>query len=138
MDKKILGSVAVAIIILGGVIWWNSGNQKSEQNSKEEKSTSQVAAQEKSQEEIIYFYGDGCPHCSDVLEFIAANDIENKVDFTKKEVWKNAQNNKELSEVAKRCGLDPRDIGVPFVSAGGRCYIGGPSVKNFFKGKAGI
>ena len=86
----------------------------------------------------IYFYGEECPHCKDVLAFFDKNDIYNKVDFVKKEVWHNKKNGEELRTAALKCGLNPSNIGVPFVFSEGKCYMGGPDVMNFFSEKAGL
>lgn len=86
----------------------------------------------------VYFYGEECPHCKDVLSFFDKNDIYNKVDFVKKEVWHNKKNGEELRKSALKCGLNPSNIGVPFVFSEGRCYMGGPDVINFFSEKAGL
>ncbi len=87
---------------------------------------------------VVYYYGRECPHCEEVAEFLGDNDIYSKVDFAKKEVWHNKDNGKELMEAAQKCGIDPNDIGVPFLFADGKCFIGGPDVTNYFKEKAGI
>lgn len=87
---------------------------------------------------IIYYYGTECPHCQEVLKYMDENDIYSKVDFIKKEVWHDKDNGKELTEAAQKCGLDPSNIGVPFVYADGKCLMGGPDVKEFFAQKAGI
>lgn len=86
----------------------------------------------------IYFYGEECPHCKDVLAFFDKNDIYNKVDFVKKEVWHNKKNGEELRTAALKCGMNPSNIGVPFVFSEGKCYMGGPDVINFFSEKAGL
>ena len=86
----------------------------------------------------IYYYGESCPHCKDVLAYLDKNDIYSKVDFIKKEVWKDKENSKELTEAAQKCGLNPANIGVPFVYDQGKCYMGGPDVEKFFGKEAGI
>lgn len=87
---------------------------------------------------IIYFYGNECPHCKDVLAYLEKNDIYSKVDFVKKEVWHNKKNGEELRNAALKCGLNPSNIGVPFVFSEGKCFMGGPDVMKFFGEKAGI
>jgi len=88
---------------------------------------------------IILFYGQGCPHCKVVDDFITANNIEQKVKFTRLEVWYNKDNQAILGQVAKKCGITDSSIGVPFLYDGnGKCYVGEIDVPNFFKTAAGI
>lgn len=86
----------------------------------------------------VYYYGDTCPHCEKVLDFLDENDIYNKVDFTKKEVYRNKANSAELTEAAQKCGMNPANIGVPFVFSEGKCYIGDADVIKLFSQKAGL
>jgi len=52
------------------------------------------------------------------------------------EVWKDKENAKLMNDAAKICELNLEKIGVPFLFAEGKCYVGGPDVQNFFKEKA--
>lgn len=148
----------MVVVLLGGVFFYlynqgvmkndtedakelkESTTQKNENvvNKKEEVKTSKTDTEVKIEDGIVYYYGSECPHCKDVLAYLDENDIYSKVKFTKKEVWHNKQNGEELKSAALKCGLDPSDIGVPFVFDQGKCYIGGPDVIDFFAQKAGI
>ena len=125
LDKKNIAIlVGTTALIIGFVVW---GLQE-----EPEAPTADPSA-------IVYYYGDGCPHCTVVEEFLKANDIASKVSFEKKEVWSNRTNAKELEARAIACGIDPEELGVPFVYGGdGRCYVGEPDAKKFFSEKAGI
>ncbi len=85
--------------------------------------------------DIVYYYGRECPHCEKVEKFLEDNDIYKKINFAKKEVWHNKDNGEKLMEAAQKCGINPKKIGVPFVSEKGKCYIGDSDVINFFKSK---
>jgi len=85
--------------------------------------------------QIILFYGDGCPHCAIVEEYLNQNNIETKVPFIKKEVYYNKQNANDLVEKAKLCGLSTNSIGVPFLWDGKKCLIGDRDIIEFFKSK---
>ena len=85
--------------------------------------------------QIILFYGDGCPHCAIVEEYINKNNVQNKISFTQKEVYYNQSNAKELETKAKICGLPTNSIGVPFLWNGDKCLIGDQDIINFFKQK---
>ncbi|MEA3323015.1 MAG: hypothetical protein U9Q12_02225 [Patescibacteria group bacterium] len=126
MEKKTLWIIGgIVAVLIGGVGWLAI------QAPTEEK----VAVDEN---RIILFYGDGCPHCEDVDEYITQNDIKNKVDFVELEVWNNTDNSAIMKELAQKCGLDTNKIGVPFLVADGGCYMGGPDVQDIFKQKAGL
>jgi glutaredoxin len=85
--------------------------------------------------QIILFYGDGCPHCAIVEEYIKENNINDKISFAQKEVYYNQNNAKELEAKAKICGLPTDSIGVPFLWNGEDCLIGDQDIINFFKQK---
>lgn len=84
---------------------------------------------------IILFYGDGCPHCAIVEEYVSKNAIEAKVPFVKKEVYNNKQNSAELVEKAGVCGMPTDSIGVPFLWDGTKCLTGDQDIIEFFKQK---
>ncbi len=112
----------------------NSGT--SEKENSDVKKTEESTEAEKKEGEIIYYYGETCPHCHKVLKFLDENKIASKVNFQKKEVWKNEENRKEFEEKIKECGLDKGKVGVPFLYARGKCLIGSPDVIEFFKKEA--
>jgi glutaredoxin len=87
---------------------------------------------------IIYYYGSDCPHCKLVNAFLEENKIAEKVSFEKKEAQRNAGNWKEMLGKAATCGIPAKEVGVPFVFAEGKCYIGTPDVEKYFGEKAGI
>jgi len=84
---------------------------------------------------IVLFYGDGCPHCGLVEEYLSQNEIEAKVPFAKKEVYYNKQNAGELAEKAMICGIPTDSIGVPFLWDGSKCLVGDQDIIEFFKSK---
>lgn len=88
--------------------------------------------------EPVFYYGDACPHCKDVEKWFEENKVEEKMKFTKKEVWSNRQNAAELGKVAASCGLDVNNIGVPFLYAEEECLIGTPDIIKYFSDKLGI
>jgi glutaredoxin len=89
---------------------------------------------------IVLFYGIGCPHCAKIEEFIKENKIKEKIAFEEKEVYFNKENAKQLIEVAKKCGFNENEIGVPFLWDGKnqRCIIGDKPIINFFKEKLNL
>lgn len=88
---------------------------------------------------IILFYGQDCPHCKNVEEFILQNKIEEKVKFSRLEVWYNKDNQKIIADVAQKCGIAGDSVGVPLLYDGtGKCLLGDVDIINFFKNEAGI
>jgi len=88
---------------------------------------------------LIFFYGDGCPHCANVEKFFADSQAATKIKFDQKEVFNNQDNADLLGEKAHGCGLNTDSIGVPFLwdGATGKCYVGDEDVISFFKQKLG-
>jgi len=84
---------------------------------------------------IILFYGDGCPHCAIVEEYISQNGMDAKVNFAKKEVYYNKQNADELVAKAQTCGMPTDSIGVPFLWDGSKCLVGDQDIIEFFNSK---
>ncbi|MFZ2187390.1 MAG: glutaredoxin domain-containing protein [Candidatus Moraniibacteriota bacterium] len=125
-EKKTIAILLGTLVVVGGLVYW--GLQDNGQ--------SQIVDDP---DAIVYYYGEGCPHCKVVQDFLDDNDIAAKVSFEKKEVWSDKQNAAEVGRRAKVCGIKPDGMGVPFVYGGdGRCYIGEPDVINFFKIKSGM
>lgn len=82
-----------------------------------------------------YFYGNGCPHCANVDEFLKTWDGASKINLEKKEVWYNAQNANAMSLRAASCGIAKSELGVPFlVTPEGSCINGDTPIIDFLKG----
>lgn len=85
---------------------------------------------------MILFFGDTCPHCKNVEDYIQANNIKNKLSFQELEVYNNAGNASLLGAKAKQCGLDTSNgVGVPFFFDGQNCIQGDEPIIEFFKTK---
>lgn len=126
---KIIGIVIVVAAVLGGAYFFKVSGEKDMPSGD---SASDAASS------IVYYYGEECPHCKDVMKFLEENKIAEKVKFEKKEVWHNTANAREMDAKVKICGLDKKSVGVPFLFADGKCFIGTPDVTGFFKKAAGI
>lgn len=127
MDKKILGFVVGVLVLIGGLVFWGLKD-----------SGSTVELTPDNDASIVYYYGAECPHCKDVQEFLEQNNISEKVNYVKKEVWHNTKNASEMEARAKVCGIQPDGMGVPFVFSDGKCIVGTPDAIAFFKKSAGI
>jgi hypothetical protein len=84
---------------------------------------------------IILFEGKDCDHCHAVDDFIAKNKVQEKVMFTRLEVFHDIDNADLLIDKARICGLDASEIGVPFLWDGGGCILGDIDVIQFFREK---
>ncbi len=82
---------------------------------------------------IILFEGDNCSHCQTVENFIKNNNIDQKIAFARLEVFNNSANANILADKSQICGLNPEQIGVPFLWDGKNCVVGDVSVIKFFK-----
>jgi glutaredoxin len=82
-----------------------------------------------------YFWGEGCPHCANVEEFLSNWENKDKVSIDKKEVWKDRQNAALMRERAEYCNLPLDSLGVPFLfTPEGRCIGGDEAIIEHFKG----
>lgn len=80
-----------------------------------------ISAQEKT--ELIYFWGDGCPHCAKESKFL--EQIAKKypdLEITKYEVWYNSENQELFKKTAKELGIT--QLGVPLTIIGEKYFIG--------------
>jgi len=81
--------------------------------------------------QIIFFYGDDCPYCVIVEEYIEENNIEEKMAFERKEVSHNKNNSSDLISKAIICELPANSIGVPFLWDGSKCFVGDQKIIKF-------
>ena len=97
----------------------------------------QVAAKiNASKPNMIFFYGDTCPHCKKVEDYMAQNNIRARLKFQELEVYHNQDNVQLLSDKAQQCGLDTsQGIGVPFFWDGQKCILGDEDIINYLKTK---
>jgi glutaredoxin len=123
LDKKTISILFGVLAIVAGLVFWGLRETKLPTDDPNA---------------IVYYYGEGCPHCKVVSEFLSQYNIADKISFEKKEVWGNKANASEMQRRAKICGIQPEGMGVPFVYAAGKCFIGEPDVKKFFAEKANI
>lgn len=93
-----------------------------------------ISAKKTSKNEMILFYGDTCPHCKKVSEYIDANNVKAKFNFQELEVYNNQANAQLMAKKAISCGLDTsQGLGVPFFFDGQNCLVGDQDIINFFQ-----
>lgn len=85
---------------------------------------------------MVLFYGETCPHCKIVEQYINENNVRAKIKFQELEVYNNKANAALMVEKAKLCGIEAtRGLGVPFFFDGKNCLRGDVEIVNFFKTK---
>jgi glutaredoxin len=99
------------------------------------RATPEIAETNSSNASITLYYGETCPHCKIVEEFIVNNSVESKITIIHKEVFINKTNALELEKIARSCNLDTTKIGVPFLDAEGKCYVGDEPIIAFLQTK---
>ncbi|MGD9638505.1 MAG: TlpA family protein disulfide reductase [Alphaproteobacteria bacterium] len=73
-------------------------------------------AQEKHETHLLFFWGDGCPHCAEAKPFV--KELEEKYPELKVhyfETWKNRQNAQLFQEVAKAYNAEARGVPAFFI-----------------------
>ena len=125
--KKPIFAILIIAVLAGG--FFLIFRQKSSQNSPEVKGNSNSS--------VILFYGETCPHCKKVEEWLEENpEIEKKSGIVKKEVYYNQENSRQLGEKAKECQInEAQGIGVPFLYAEGKCIVGDQPIIDFLSQK---
>ncbi len=88
--------------------------------------------------EIIFYYGDGCPHCARMetvlKESLNTTFAEHQINVVEKEVYKNAANRQEMFNYYVKFGKDPAEGGVPTTVIDSRSLIIGEVNKVRFEG----
>ncbi len=123
--KTIISSITILLTVLGiaywiikdQVNWFDNGGGNNE---------------------IILFYGQECPHCQRLEEWIKTNKIDEKIKINRKEVYHNQSNAELLGQKAKKCAVNTNSIGVPFLTDGEKCYTGEDEIMNLIKIKTGV
>lgn len=81
---------------------------------------------------IYFFYGTGCPHCAQVLEYFEKGDLFNKYHVEKKEIYFDRNNALLFNELLGSLGIDESSRGVPTVIVGKKVLVGDkPIIDNF-------
>ena len=94
-----------------------------------------TTSQQQPTAEFILYYGEACPHCRAVEDYLSDNNITQKLRLISKEVYNDQANANELTAVAKSCGLSTKDIGVPLLWDGHQCIIGDQPIIDFLNNK---
>jgi glutaredoxin len=81
-----------------------------------------------------YYWGEGCPHCANVEEFLETWERKDQVEIEKKEVYQNKENANYLAQRAAYCKLNTNTIGIPFLfTPDGKCITGDEPIIELLK-----
>ena len=130
-NKIIILLIAILIVVLIIVIINYSSNNKSEINRN---SKIDDIVFEENKVNIYLFWGDGCPHCKEELEFLESiyDEYKKYCNIYAFEVWYNQDNADFLIELADE--LDEEVSGVPYTIIGDKTFSGfGISMKKDLK-----
>lgn len=79
-----------------------------------------------------YYWGEGCPHCTVVEEFMESWGKAGQIGLIKKEVWKSTKNANLMARRASSCGIPKEESGVPMlVTPDGKCITGDQPIIDF-------
>ncbi|MBT6401764.1 hypothetical protein HN803_08180 [candidate division WWE3 bacterium] len=86
----------------------------------------------KAESEIYFFYGDGCPHCTEVHNYFDEQNIYNRYPIDQREIYFNRDNALLFTELMSNLGIAPQKSGVPTAVIGNKALIGSlPIIENF-------
>ncbi|HRY90997.1 MAG TPA: cytochrome c biogenesis protein CcdA [Candidatus Gracilibacteria bacterium] len=79
----------------------------------------------------VLYYGNGCPHCAKVEEFIQNNTLN--IEIEKKEIYQNKENAQEFNDICDKEGINLMDRGVPFLYVKGKNLIGDKPIISYLE-----
>lgn len=122
MKNKIV--VLITVILSISIVVLISNNMKDNKEIKLTDMTENNISYSKEKINIYLFYGEGCPHCEELKNYL--NSLDNKeksyFDIYTFEVWNNSTNQQFMKESAK--SLNKEVSGVPFLIIGNRTFEG--------------
>lgn len=84
------------------------------------------------QQQIYFFYGQGCPHCTNVEKYFQENDIYNQYPIDKREIYFNRENAQLYNNVVDNLNVPTDQRGVPALVIGNKFLVGDtPIIQNF-------
>lgn len=81
-----------------------------------------------------YYWGDGCPHCAEVSDFLDGWEHTADLQVESFETWYNKDNARKMAQVGEYCGIPKTQIGVPLLwTPEGECIIGDEPIIDYYK-----
>lgn len=122
MKKKIV--VLITVILSISIVVLISNNMKDNKEIKLTDMTEENISYSKEKINIYLFYGEGCPHCEELKNYL--NNLDNKeksyFNIYTFEVWNNSTNQQFMKDSAK--SLNKEVSGVPFLIIGNKTFEG--------------
>ena len=87
--------------------------------------------------DMVLFWGDGCPHCENVKNYIKGDTAASKLNIDMKEVYYDKANQTFMEQVAAKCPeLDiSKGLAVPMAYAENKCLVGDTPIIDYLKSK---
>jgi cytochrome c biogenesis protein CcdA/glutaredoxin len=82
---------------------------------------------------IYFFYGDGCPHCTQVEKFFQAERLYDKYDIDQREIYFNRENAILFNQMLDSLGVSSEMRGVPAVIMGDKILMGDQPIIDGFQ-----
>ena len=144
MVKKVTYFIT-AIILFSGLFWLLSQPPKNKTNI--DNSASSIEEKDTYKDfpvydnpDLVFFWGNGCPHCENVEKWLKENNSDSKIKVNYKEVYYNKNNQTALSDIVKQyCPqlMENGQIGVPtgFDPINKKCIQGDTPIIEFLSAK---
>jgi cytochrome c biogenesis protein CcdA/glutaredoxin len=88
------------------------------------------------QDKIIFFWGQGCPHCAKVESYIQKNQLDKLFHIERKEIYFNKKNRDEFLDTCQKYNIPTEKSGVPLALVDGQCLIGDQPIIKALAAKA--
>ena len=85
---------------------------------------SQYISTASASEKVIFFWGQGCSHCSKVDAYVQKNNLDEVFDIERKEIYFDEENREEFTRLCDGHNLELNERGVPMAVINGKCVIG--------------
>lgn len=72
-------------------------------------------ANDNSENVYYYFYGEGCSYCILLNQFFEANDVYERFDIEKFEIWNDRENAAKMTEYLEQVWIPLEQAGTPFI-----------------------
>jgi hypothetical protein len=129
MYKRLI-IASLLFIAASGFSYYALTNHDQHQNQPDNKNSSAVIINNQ-ENQLIFYYGDTCPHCHIVDDYINNNQINQKLNIINKEVYNNQKNAADLRAKAELCGIPDNALGVPLLWNGQDCLVGDQPIIDF-------
>lgn len=96
-----------------------------------------TASSDQEEPKFVFFYGDTCPYCHDVMDWMDETGVESMLDITRKEVYNDAKNSEQMNLALRNCGSS--SSGVPMMYTNDKeCIVGSTPIIDHLSEVAGI